>query len=72
MFEGITINGVPLAKVVDGEDRKEKLDFRAAEIQIMGKTIRAHSSTKNFRNHSGAKTGKGRVVFSAAQGGWQA
>jgi len=71
MFEGITINGIPLAAIVDAKDRVEKQDFRQQEITIRGKTIRAHATTKSFKNHSGAKTGKGRVVFCAAQGGWQ-
>jgi len=68
MFEGITVNGVALAEVVDAEDRKEKQDFRAQEITIMGKTIRAHATTNKFKNHSGAKTGKGRVLFTKEQG----
>ena len=71
MFENISVNGIPLEQIVDQADRKEKLDFRAQELQVMGRTIRAHSSSNTFRNHSGAKSGKGRVIYSAAAGGWQ-
>lgn len=64
---GITVNGVSLKVVVDQQDRDEKLEFRQQEIQIMGKTIRAHIGTKRSGNHSGARSGRCRILVQNGQ-----
>ena len=66
-LEGITVNGIPLKVVVDQEDRNEKQEFRAMEISIMGKTVRTHITTKRSANHSGARSGRCRILVQNGQ-----
>ena len=56
----VTVNGRPLAEYISEERGKEVREFRAGEV----KPVRAHIVTKRIRNHSGARSGKCRVIFS--------
>lgn len=66
-LSNITINGVPLEKVLDGQHREEIRNQRQdVQKEISFIVARSRStSTSSFRNHSGTRTGRGRVIFSA-------
>lgn len=64
-LKNITVNGVPLEIVVREADRVERQDDDAKEIAKMRIIARPHFATRSFRNHSGAKSGKCRVIYSA-------
>src|ERR1700722_19515208 len=70
-FKNITVNGVPLASVVAEEVGAEYRFHHTAEVNAM-KFVATYSKSHNsasFRNHSGARTGRGRVIYSASVGG---
>ncbi len=62
-LRNITMNGVPLQVVVDEEVRGEIKTHHAAEVREMNFVKRVHIPTSSFRNHSGSRSGKGRVIF---------
>ena len=66
----VTVNGVPVAQVIDEEIREEITIHRESEIKSMGFVKRLHIPTTAFRNHSGSRTSRGRIIYSrAAMGG---
>lgn len=63
-LENVTVNGVPLALVLDKQDRVEKHDFRKQELLGMGRVVRPHGATKrNWSVQSGSRSGRGRVLM---------
>lgn len=66
-LKNITFNGVPLEIIIDEEIREEIRSNHQKEVVSLGFVVarsRTHS-TSVFRNHSGARTSRGRVIFSA-------
>lgn len=63
----ITLNGMPLERVLEAEHRAEISAHRKEETKSIGHIV-AHSRpiiSRSLRNHSGSRSGKGRVIFSA-------
>ena len=78
MFENVTLNGRQLTPSVVGTllhgTRKadpKLLDRAKADEKFLVSHSRSTGSATRIRNHSGGRTSKGRVIFSAAMGGWQ-
>ena len=70
-LSNITINGRPLKVFVDEEVQQEVNTHHAAEIGTIARSTRCHILSNSIRNHSRARSSKGRVIYSAAMGGWQ-
>lgn len=70
-LRNITVNGVPLENVLAEETVREFKSAHADTVAQLNVFKRIHNSTATFRNHSRARSGKGRVIFAAANGGWQ-
>lgn len=71
MLEGITLNGVPLKQVVRAAESLELKSETEKEVRSMKFIVsrsRAFPSSRHKRNISGARSGKGRVIFSKS---WQ-
>lgn len=74
-LSNITLNGMPLAIALEAQ-RRVQLATESNAIQkdttkSLGFIV-AHSRGSNssrVRNHSGSRTGKGRVIYSASWGG---
>lgn len=64
-LENITVNGVPLADVIREADRTERLTEEQKEQARMRLVARPHFATRSFRNHSGTRSGKCRVIMAA-------
>lgn len=60
----VTVNGVPLATVIETEVRAEINGHKAIEQKEMKRSTRSHIVTIRMRNHSGSRSGRGRVIFS--------
>jgi len=63
----VTVNGQRLEKVLDAEHRAE-INSANTEAQKAMSFLVARSrstSTARTRNHSGARSGRGRIIFSA-------
>ena len=58
----VTVNGVPLRKVIAEETRVEANHHRSEEIGILSRQTRSHISTNRISNHSGSRTSRGRVI----------
>ena len=56
----VTVNGKPLSEYISEERGKEIREFRRSEVA----PVRSHIVTKRIRNHSGARSGKCRIIFS--------
>lgn len=65
----ITVNGVPLEKIIRQADRAERMTSDEREIATMKVISRVHFATNSFRNHSGTRSGRGRVIYSAVAAG---
>lgn len=62
----VTINGTPWQKVVSQEVTDEIQTHRMSEVCTVQRSIRSHIITTGIRNHSGARSSKGRIIYSAA------
>lgn len=64
----VTLNGIPVEKIVEELVREEIETHRYQEVKCMAvkSTLSKSRSTSSFRNHSGARSGRGRVIFTAA------
>jgi hypothetical protein len=70
-LKNITVNGVPLEKVIAealGEEYRSHHNAEVKEMAVLASMSRP-SATHVFRNHSGARSGRGRVIYSASLGG---
>jgi hypothetical protein len=65
----VTVNGVAVEKVIAEEINAENRKSLNEEIRSMAHVIYRAGYRHGVRNHSGAKSGRGRVVYSAANGG---
>lgn len=67
----VTVNGVPVEKVIDEEIRAEYRSHRSDEVKAMSTLVASGRkfASRVFRNHSRARTGRGRVIYSAAMAG---
>ena len=63
----ITLNGRPLAEFIEEEINTEIQKHRTLEARKETLIIRAANQyhPRGIRNHSGSRSGRGRVVFSA-------
>jgi hypothetical protein len=64
-LKNITINDVPLKTWLDGKHREEISSHRKDETKEISFVV-SHSrsaSTSGFRNHSGSRTGRGRIIM---------
>lgn len=69
-LKNITVNGVPVEMVIDEALRVEYRSHRNDELREMSMLAkRPVSSKRNIKNHSGARTSRGRVIYSAAFAG---
>lgn len=59
-LENITVNGVPLQAVVAIEIAKEVHSFTKPDVKV-----KTHIVTRRVRNHSGARSGRCRIIYSA-------
>lgn len=62
----VTVNGISVEEVIAEELRDEIQTHRTKEIGTTARAIRSHIVTTGIRNHSGARSSKGRVIYSAA------
>lgn len=62
-LDNITVNGVPLKVVIDEAVGTEIRTHHADEVRELNFVKRIHIPSAAFRNHSGARSGKGRVIF---------
>lgn len=62
----VTVNGVPVEKVIDEAIRQEYRNHHEKEIKGLSFVVAmSHShSTSKTRNHSGSRSGRGRVIYS--------
>jgi hypothetical protein len=63
----VTVNGVSVEKVIDEAIRAEYRSHMEKEVKSMA-FVAAMSKSRNsfrFRNHSGSRSGLGRVIYSA-------
>jgi hypothetical protein len=62
----VSVNGVPVEKVIDDEVRQEYCTFHHQEIRGLAFVVAMSrsQSTSKVRNHSGCKSGRGRVIYS--------
>jgi hypothetical protein len=65
----VTVNGVAVEKVIAEELGKEYRAHRNEEVESMAHAIYKAGRRAGIRNHSGAKSGRGRVIYSASAGG---
>jgi len=63
----VSVNGVPVEKVIDEALRAEYRSLHQAEVSSMAfiAAMSKSNATARARNHSGARSGRGRVIFSA-------
>ena len=64
-LSNITVNGVPLAVVVDQEHRSEINHHQQYELKNLAHATRSHIVSKSTKNISGSRSGKCRVIMSA-------
>ena len=64
-LSNITVNGVPLAVVVDKEIRSEINQHQQYEVGTLARSTRTHIVSKSTKNISGARSGRCRVIMSA-------
>ena len=66
MFEGITVNGVPLAQIIRAKASIEtRTELQRETVAMKTLVTRSRSySTRRFRNISGTRSSRGRVIFS--------
>lgn len=62
----VTVNGISVEEVIAEEVADEIQTSRSHEIGTAQRAIRSHIITTKIRNHSGARSSKGRVIYSAA------
>lgn len=64
-LSNITINGMPLEKMIDESIREEIRSNHQQEVVSISFVVSKSrsNSTSSFRNHSGAKSGRGRVIM---------
>jgi len=64
-LKNITVNGVPLERVIEEEIRAEYRNHRNEEVDGMARLVAMSKSSIRSRSHniSGARTGRGRVLF---------
>lgn len=60
----VTVNGVPVEKVIDEAVRSEYRAHRKEEVGALSRIISRVASASKIRNHSGCKSGRGRVIYS--------
>lgn len=65
----VTVNGVPVEEVIAEDIRTEINQHRDKEVRTMAVIKRAHFATTSIRNHSHARSSRGRVIFSRDLGG---
>jgi len=67
----VTLEGVPVEKVIDEALRAEYRSHRDEEVNNMARIVAMSRSNiiNKIRNHSGSRSGRGRVIYSAALGG---
>ncbi len=63
----VTVEGVPLEEVIAEEVAEEYRTHQMKEIKNMAVLVAMSRSnaTAKLRNHSGARTGRGRVIYTA-------
>jgi hypothetical protein len=66
----VTVNSVPVEKVVAEEINTENRKHRNAEVASLASIIYRAGRRAGMRNHSGVKTGRGRVIYSAPRNVW--
>jgi len=59
----VTVNGLPLNQYTQYIQPKTKLAPSSEEL--LRRSVRVHTSTSSFRNHSGARSSRGRIIYSA-------
>ena len=64
-LKNITVNGVPLKIYVDEEAKQEIRSQHSVEVGSLNRGIKPHIITSSVRNHSGARSSHGRVIYSA-------
>jgi hypothetical protein len=65
----VTVNGVNIEKAIAEEITTEYREHRNEEIASLTSIVYRAGRRAGMRNHSGVKSGRGRVIFSAAIGG---
>ena len=65
----VTVNSVPVEKIVAAEISAEYRAHRNEEVESIAHVIYRAGRRAGIRNHSGAKSGRGRVVYSVAMAG---
>ena len=69
IITNVTLNGQPLEVFLSIQQMVEAEKARRAEIQAT--TFHTPTSTANHtRNHSGSRTGRGRILYSASDSRW--
>lgn len=68
----VTVNGVAVEKIIAAEISAEYCKHRNEEVGNIASTIYRAGRRAGIRNHSGAKSGRGRVIYSAAMAGGNA
>jgi|HubBroStandDraft_6_1064221.scaffolds.fasta_scaffold661349_3 hypothetical protein len=59
----ITVNGKPVTQYLNNQQPKLKL--APTSEQLLQRSVKPHIVTSRVRNHSGARTSRGRVIMSA-------
>lgn len=62
----VTVNGVPLKQFVEAAVNDEIQKHRKYEVGTIAKAASTKVVTSSIRNHSGSRSGRGRIIM---QGG---
>lgn len=60
----VSVNGQPLRQVIAEEIRVEANRQMNYEVQQLSRTVHSHIISSRMSNHSGARSGRGRVIYS--------